>query len=166
MIETVITREGLERLKGELAELSTVRRNEIAERIRTASRAEANAIENVDLQGAREDQVTLERRIALLKGRISQARVVEPNGRNGVVDLGERVQLRDLDRKETVEYHVVGSHEADPLAQRISVASPVGRALLGRRRGDIAVVDAPKGRFRFEILSIRSGGIARPSSAA
>lgn len=166
MIETAITREGLERLKSELAELSAVGRNEIAERIRTASRAEANVIENVDLQGARDDQATLERRIALLEARISEATVVEPNGRNDVVDLGECVQLRDLDSKETVEYHLVGSHEADPLAQRISAASPLGGALLGRRCGDIAVVDAPKGRLRFEILSIRAGRIAGSSRTA
>jgi transcription elongation factor GreA len=154
MMETAITRAGLERLRKELEQLTTAGRDEIAERIRSASRAESNAVESADFQDAREDQALLERRIAILKERIASARVVEPNGRNGVVDLGERVRLRDLETDEQIEYEVVGSLEADPFARRISAASPLGRALLGRRRGDVAVVDAPRGRVRFQILSI------------
>ena len=156
MTETAITRAGLERLKEELEELTTAGRDAIAARIRRASRAESNAVESADFQDAREDQALLERRIAILKERIASASVVEPNGRNGVVDLGERVRLRDLQTDEQIEYEVVGSLEADPFARRISAASPFGQALLGRRRGDVAVVDAPRGRVRFEILGIRA----------
>jgi transcription elongation factor GreA len=167
MTETAITRAGLERLKEELEELTTAGRDEIAARIRRASRAESNAVESADFQDAREDQALLERRIAILKERIASASVVEPNGRNGVVDLGERVRLRDLQTDELIEYEVVGSLEADPFARRISAASPLGQALLGRRRGDVAVVDAPKGRVRFEILGIRAApGRARTSRSS
>ena len=104
-----------------------------------------------------------ERRIAILQGRIGNESVVEQNGRNGVVDVGESVQLRDLDTDEMVEYQVVGSHEADPFRSRVSAVSPLGTALVGRRRGDVAIVDAPRGRSRFEILSI---GRRRPPRAS
>jgi transcription elongation factor GreA len=72
-----------------------------------------------------------------------------------VLDIGEQVRLRDLENDEEIRYELVGSHEADPFAGRISAASPLGRALLGRRGGDVATVDAPKGRLRFKILEIQ-----------
>jgi transcription elongation factor GreA len=166
MPDSAITRAGLERLIDELDRLTTAGRHEIAARIREASSSEANAVESVEFQEARNDQTMLERRIALLQERIAAATVVEPNGRNGVVDVGESVQLRDLDTDETVEYEIVGSLEADPFTRRISAASPLGRALLGRRRGDVAVVDAPKGRLSFEILRIRKRRAPRISAAS
>jgi transcription elongation factor GreA len=165
MIETAITSEGLARLEAELEQLKTAGRAQIAERIRAASMAEANAVESIDFQDAREDQAMLERRIALLEHRVANATVVEPNGRNGIVDVGERVHLRDLETEERVEYDLVGSFEADPLSHRISALSPLGRALLGRRRGDLVTVNAPRGRLRFEILSIRSRKRPRISAA-
>ena len=166
MTDTEITPAGLERLREELEELTTAGRLEIAERIREASLSESNAVEGVDFQEARTDQAMLERRIGLLQARIAAARVVEPNGRNGIVDVGESVQLRDLDTDEELEYQIVGSVEADPFTRRISAASPLGRALLGRRRGDVAIVEAPKGRLRFEILSIRARRRAGASTAS
>jgi len=159
--ETVITRDGLDRLRDELDELTTAGRAEMAERIRFATASEANAAESAEYQRVREDQAHLERRIALLRDRIAHAVVVEPDRRNGVVDVGERVQLRDLATDETVEYEIVGSLEADPFARRISAVSPLGRALVGRKKGEVAVVEAPKGRLRFEILRIRGAAAGR-----
>jgi transcription elongation factor GreA len=72
-----------------------------------------------------------------------------------VLDVGERVRVRDLENDEEVQYELVGSLEADPLAGRISAASPLGRALLGRRGGEVAIVDAPQGRLLFEILEVQ-----------
>jgi transcription elongation factor GreA len=159
MNDTVITRSGMERLNEELNSLMTVGRQQVAERIRIATRAEANVAENADYQGARDEQALLERRIALLTRRLVEATIAEPDADNGMVDVGERVRLRNLDSGDRVEYELVGTLEADPSKGRVSAASPVGRALLGRRRGQIAVVEAPQGRqFRFKILAIHPAG--------
>jgi transcription elongation factor GreA len=155
MTQTMITRAGLARLRGELEHLTTIRRQEIAERIRHAVSSERNIVENSDYHDAREEQALLERRIAILQERIADAEVVDPDAENGVLDVGEQVRLRDLQNDEEIRYELVGSHEADPFAGRISAASPLGRALLGRRGGDVATVDAPKGRLRFKILEIQ-----------
>ena len=155
MTQRLITRPGLARLHEELEHLTTIRRQEIAERIRYVVLSERNIAENVDYHDAREEQGLLERRIATLQERIADADVVDPDAENGVLDVGERVRLRDLENDEEIQYELVGSLEADPLAGRISAASPLGRALLGRRGGEVAIVDAPKGRLRFKILEIQ-----------
>jgi transcription elongation factor GreA len=158
--ETLITRTGLVRATETLEHLKTVGRREIAERIRHAVRNETNVAENSDYLEAREHQALLERRIARLEERLASARVAEPDGANGMVDVGERVRLHDLDTGEQVEYQVVGSLESDPAAGRISAESPVGRALLGRRKGEVAVAAVPTGNVRFKILEIASPAAA------
>ena len=154
MDETLITKAGLERAIESLEHLKTVRRREIAERIREAVANETNVAENAAYLEARKDQTLLERRIALLEQRLGAARIAEPDEANGVVDVGEQVRLRDLDTGEQLRFEVVGSLESDPAAGRISAVSPVGRALLGRRKGEVAVAAAPKGTVRFRILDI------------
>jgi transcription elongation factor GreA len=163
MTQRLITRPGLARLHEELEHLTTIRRQEIAERIRLAVSSEPNIVENSDYHDAREEQALLERRIAILQERIADADVVDPDAENDVLDVGERVRLRDLENDEEIEYELVGSLEADPFSGRISAAAPLGRALLGRRGGEVATVDAPKGRLRFKILEIQvaSRGAAR-----
>jgi transcription elongation factor GreA len=152
--DTLITQGGFARATEQLEQLKMAGRREIAERIRHALMTETNAAENADYLDAREEQARLERRIAQLEERLSGARIAEPNGGNGVIDLGERVRLHDLDTDERVEYELVGSLESDPSAGRISAQSPVGRALLGRRKGEVATADVPKGKLRFKILEI------------
>jgi transcription elongation factor GreA len=154
MTDTAITQEGLSRLMDELQRLTTVGRREAAERIRDAVSTDANPAENADYLAAREEQVLLEQRIAILEHRIAGAEIVAPDANNDFVEVGERVCLHDLDSGKKVEYELVGSLEADPFAGRISSASPLGRALVGRRQGEIAIVDAPRGRLRFKILEI------------
>lgn len=156
MNDTLITWAGFSGANEQLEHLKTVGRREITERIRHALLTEANAGESADYLDAREEQVRLERKIAELERRLAHAEIVEPNADNGVVDVGEKVRLRDVEANETVEYELVGSLESDPAAGRLSAASPVGRALLGRRKGDVAVVDVPKGRLTFEILGIET----------
>jgi transcription elongation factor GreA len=154
MVDTVITREGLARLTYELEQLRTHGRREIAERIRAAVTTNANVVESAEYHEARDDQATLERRIAVLEERLALARLADPDGTNGLVDVGERVGVRDVDSGRRVQYELVGALEADVSKGRVSVLSPVGRALVGRRRGEVAVVDAPQGEVRLKILSI------------
>jgi transcription elongation factor GreA len=160
-----ITREGLARLLEELERLRTIGRAEITERIRQAAATETNRAENTDYLHARDEQALLERRIAILEERVGAAVIVEPDLTNGVVDVGELVRLRSLETGEEVEYVLVGSHEADPSQGRVSAVSPLGRALIGLEPGEIAVVDAPRGRLRFEVLAIEDA-LAADAAAA
>jgi transcription elongation factor GreA len=154
MKQMMITQAGLLRFEEELGRLKTAGRQEIAARLRLALSTDADTSASADYLAAREEQALLEARIARLESRLDAARVAEPDVRNGVVDLGERVRLRDLDTGAKHEYELVGSLEAEPAAGRISAESPVGQALIGRRRGDVALVDAPRGRMRFRIVAI------------
>jgi transcription elongation factor GreA len=152
----VITCDGHERLSAELEHLTTDGRREIAERLRHAAAGEANPAENTDYLNVREDQALLERRISLLEEQLRWAKVIDPQPGNGRVDVGERVRVRALDSGERLELELVGPLESDATAGRISVVSPLGRAILGLRRGQIAEVDAPRGRLRFKILAVEA----------
>jgi transcription elongation factor GreA len=154
MRETLITPEGLARLGEELERLRTVGRQQMTERIRTAISTDADASANADYQSAREEQALLEARIERLERRLAAARVAEPDAANGVVDLGELVRLRDLETGKRLEYELVGTLEANAAVGRISAESPLGRALLGRRKGEVALVDAPGGQRQLRITSI------------
>ena len=154
MKERLITSAGLVRAIDEIEHLKATGRRDIAERTRHAISTAANASESADYLNAREDQALLELKIARLEARLAATRVAEPDGANGVVDVGERVCLRDVSTGEKLEYELVGSFEADPSIGRVSAESPLGQAVLGRRLGEVAIVDAPKGRLRFEILEI------------
>jgi transcription elongation factor GreA len=154
MNETTITLAGLGRLCDELTRLKTTGRQEIADRLRDAASMEADVNANAGYLAAREEQARLEARIAQFEARLATAKVVEPDGANDTVDLGERVRLRDLDTGSRVEYQLVGTYEADPSLGRISAESPVGRALIGRRRGEVALVQAPNGETRLRIIAI------------
>jgi transcription elongation factor GreA len=134
MHETVITRDGLARLREELERLKRVSRR--------------------SYRDAREEQALLERRISLLEQRLRGARLVEPQPGNGRVDVGERVRLRDLDSGERLELQLVGPLEADPSEGRVSVVSPLGKAVVGLRRGQVAGVDAPLGRRRLKVVAV------------
>jgi len=154
MAEIVITRDGLERLSAELERLTTDGRREIADRLRHAAAGEPNHSESSEYLDAREHQAMLERRIALLEERLRSAQVVEPQLGNGCVDVGERVRVRELESGARLELELVGPFESDARAGRISIASPLGRAILGLRRGQIAEVDAPRGRLQFKVIAV------------
>jgi transcription elongation factor GreA len=154
MTQALITRDGLMRLANELEHLTSAGREEIAERLRDAVSTDANILENSDYHDALKDLAALERRIALLRERIHSAQVVVPDRSKDFAEVGERVRLRDPQTGETAEYRLVGALEADPLLGRISILSPLGQALLGKRPGDTAIVQAPKGRLHYEILAV------------
>jgi transcription elongation factor GreA len=156
MQEAVITREGLERLNKELDRLAGDGRLAIAERLSRAVASEANHAENGDLFQVREDQALLEQRIAWLQEKVRDARVVEPQLGNGRIDVGERVRVLNVDTGERLDLELVGPLEADPAAGRISVASPLGTAVAGRRRGELVDVDAPRGTLRYKILRVEA----------
>jgi transcription elongation factor GreA len=161
MHETLITPAGLTRMGEELERLRTLGRRAIVERIRCAMSTDADSTANADYQAAREEHALLEARIARLEERLANARVAEPDATNDVVDLGERVGLHDMDTGAHLEYELVGSFEADLSSYRISSDSPLGRALIGRRCGEVAVFETPQGERRLRILAV-----TQPSSAA
>jgi len=152
--ESLITKDGFARLNDELEQLKSDGRRLVAERLRQAASNEANLAENTEYLHAREEQAQLERRISVLEHRLRSSRVVEPCLGNGRVDLGERVRVRDLSSGRPLEVELVGPLEADLAAGRVSVASPLGQALVGLRDGEVADVDAPRGRLRYEVLAV------------
>jgi len=146
--EIVLTKEGYTALKKEIEELSTTRRREVAERIKVA-REFGDIAENAEYDSAKNEQAMLEARIAKLEERLAAARVIEKRDiLKDVVSVGSTVRLRDVDAKQTVEYRIVGSAEANPAELKLSNESPVGRALMGHKRNDIVSVPVPKGPAR------------------
>ena len=156
MKEVILTREGYEKLKQEIEYLSTDKRREVADRIRIA-REFGDIAENAEYDDAKNEQAMLEHRIAQLEERLIAARVIEKRDiQKDVVSIGSRVKLRDIAAKKTFEYHIVGSAEANPAENRLSNESPVGKAILGRKKGEVVEVAAPRGSLKFKILEIKA----------
>jgi transcription elongation factor GreA len=154
--EVILTPEGYEKLKHEIEHLSTSKRREVAERIRVA-REFGDIAENAEYDDAKNEQMLLEHRIATLEERLKAARVIEKGEIvTGVVSVGAKVRLRDMDAGETVEYHIVGSAEANPAEQKLSNESPVGRAIIGKKKGEVVEVTAPRGSLKYKILDIKA----------
>jgi transcription elongation factor GreA len=154
--EVLLTPEGYEKLKREIEYLSSDKRREVAERIRIA-REFGDIAENAEYDDAKNEQALLEHRIALLEERLAAARVIEADEvSSDVVSIGSRVRLKDMDAGETVEYHIVGSAEANPAEHRLSNESPVGKAIIGRKKGEVVEVAAPRGSLKFKILEIKA----------
>ena len=156
MKEVILTSEGYERLKQEIEELSTTKRREVAERIRVA-REFGDIAENAEYDDAKNEQMLLEHRIATLEERLRDARVISKKDiAKDVVSIGSKVKLRDVAAKETVEYHIVGSAEANPAQNKLSNESPVGKAIIGKKKGETVEVTAPRGTLKYKILEIKA----------
>ena len=156
MKEIVLTKEGYQKLRQEIEELSTTRRREVAERIKLA-REFGDIAENAEYDDAKNEQALLEHRIATLEERLRNARVIDKKDvAKDVVSIGSKVKLRDLDAKQTVEYRIVGSAEANPAENKLSNESPVGKAIIGRKKGETVEVAAPRGAMKFKILEIKA----------
>jgi transcription elongation factor GreA len=155
--DVILTPEGYENLKRELDYLRTQRRREVADRIRVA-REFGDIAENAEYDDAKNEQAMLEHKIAQLEERMANARVIDTVGVDtSVVSVGSKVRLRDLDLKETVEYHIVGSAEANPAEQKLSNESPVGKAIIGRKKGETVEVLTPRGsKLKFKIMEIKA----------
>ena len=155
--EVLLTPEGYENLTQELELLRTDKRREVADRIRVA-REFGDIAENAEYDDAKNEQAMLEHKIAQLEERLLNARVIDTGDVDtSVVSVGSVVRLRDVDAKETVEYHIVGSAEANPAERRLSNESPVGRAILGHKKGETVEVQTPRGsKIKFKIMEIKA----------
>lgn len=152
--EVVLTYEGLKKLEDELAYLKSVKRLEIAERIKQAL-SFGDISENSEYDEAKNEQAQMEGRIAQLENMLKNAKVIdEDEVSTEAVSLGSKVKLYDMEFDEEVVYHLVGSTEADPSKFKISNESPVGRALIGQSKGSIVEVAVPDGVIKFKILEI------------
>ncbi len=161
MIDRVpMTRAGYEKLEAELKHIRAVERPKIVEEIALA-RAHGDLSENAEFHAAKERQSQIESRVRLIDDRLARAQVIDPSGQAlDQVRFGMTVVLVDADTNEEVTYTILGEEEADAKCGRISVTSPVARALLGRGIGDTVSVHVPKGMREFEILEIRVDPIA------
>ena len=145
--DVILTPEGLSNLKAELEHLATTRRREVAARIREA-REFGDISENAEYDDAKNEQAMLEARIAQLEDKLRSATVIDASSlSNDVVRVGSLVHVKDETGKST-KYSIVGSAEANPAEMKLSNESPVGKALLGRRRGDTVSVPVPRGPQR------------------
>jgi transcription elongation factor GreA len=145
--DVILTPEGLEKLKQEIEYLSTDKRREVAERIKEA-REFGDISENSEYDDAKNEQAMLEARIATLEDKLRSASVINASELSAdVVRVGSQVHIKD-DNGKTATYTIVGSTEADPSANRLSNESPVGKALVGRKKGDTAKVTLPNGKTR------------------
>jgi transcription elongation factor GreA len=143
--ESVITKEGLEKLQSEVEHLTTVKRREVAERIKEA-REFGDISENAEYDSAKNEQALLEQRIAQLEERLRRATVIDESEIDTeVVQVGNHVHVKDQKSGESRKFQIVGSTEADPAEQKLSNEAPIGKALLGHRRGDVVTVDVPRG---------------------
>lgn len=152
---THITREGYEDLKKELEHLTTVTRAEIAHTLAEA-RIDKDFRENAPFDAAKQHQAEVENRITSLQRIVATARIVEARQNGGRIGIGTSLVLRDLTHDEELSYTLVGTSEANPRAGKISIASPVGRAVVDRNVGDELEVEAPQGVVRYRIVRIDS----------
>lgn len=148
-----ITREGHQRLRAELERLVNVGRREMAQWLREAREDRDPPGENAGLAAILQERAALERRIDELERMLAWARIAEPPI-NGIAGIGQRVLVRGNSGQAPTEYVLVGAMEADLAQRRLSVDSPVGRALMGRRAGDTIEVEAPGGARTIEILAV------------
>ena len=156
MKEVILTKEGYEKLQQEIEFLRNDKRREVAERIRVA-REFGDIAENAEYDDAKNEQALLEHRIATLEERLRHARVITKKDiAKDVVSIGSKVRLRDLDAKRTVEYRIVGSAEANPAENKLSNESPVGKAIMGHKKGEVVEVAAPRGALRYKIMEIKA----------
>lgn len=152
--EIFLTAEGLEKMESELEELKSVRRREVAERIKQAL-AFGDISENSEYDEAKNEQAQLEERILKLESMLRNAVVIDDEDISvESVSVGSKVTLKDIEFDEEVEYTIVGSAEADPYEGKISNESPVGSALIGGKVGETVEVQVPDGIIKYEILSI------------
>ncbi|AHM65918.1 transcription elongation factor GreA [Paenibacillus polymyxa] len=153
--EVLLTKEGLAKLEEELKELKTVKRKELAERLKLAI-SYGDLKENSEYHSAKDDQAFMETRIMVLEKMLTKARIVDESNLDlKTVSIGSTVILNDIEFSEKVEYKVVSPAEADVLDNKISYESPLGKALLGKEVGSIIHVDAPMAVIKYELLEIK-----------
>ncbi len=155
--EIPITKEGLEKLEADIAELSTVRRREVAERIKEA-REFGDITENSEYDDAKNEQALLEQRIAQLEERLRRSILIDSKSVDtDAVSVGVVVHVKDQKTGDSRKFQIVGPAEANPTDQKLSNESPIGKALLGHKRNDIVAVDVPRGpKKKLKITKIET----------
>ena len=152
--ETLLTYEGLKKLEDELEFLKTEKRKEVAERIKVAL-GFGDLSENSEYDEAKNEQAQVEMRIIDLENKLRNVKLIDEDEIDTkTVQVGNTVEVLDMEYDEKINYTIVGSTEADLLENKISNESPIGKALLGRKKNDVIEVDAPAGVLSFKILKI------------
>ncbi|AKG35890.1 transcription elongation factor GreA [Paenibacillus durus] len=153
--EIILTPEGFAQLEEELKELKTVKRKELAERLKVAI-SYGDLKENSEYHSAKDDQAFMETRIKQVENMLKYARVVDADSLDVTsVAIGSIVVLNDVEFSEKVEYRIVSPAEADVAQNKISYESPLGKELIGKKAGSVIKVDAPAGVIEYELLDIR-----------
>ncbi|MBE6036270.1 MAG: transcription elongation factor GreA [Clostridiales bacterium] len=154
--KTLLTKEGYEKIVAEHEELVSVKRKEVAERIKEAI-SYGDISENAEYDSAKNEQAELEERILKLENMMRNAQIIEHDELNlEFVNVGLHVTIKDLETDEVVEYKIVGSTEADPFEGRISNESAIGKELLGKKVGEVVPIEVPDGSvLQYEVLHIQ-----------
>lgn len=154
--EVILTQDGLKKLEDELENLKSVKRREVAERIKVAI-GYGDISENSEYEDAKNEQAFIEGRIITLEKMLRNARIINNDEINtDIVGVGATVTVQDLEFGDTMEYTIVGSAESDPLNNKISNESPVGKAIIGKQKGTVVDVNVPAGVIQYKIIDIKS----------
>ncbi|QYR21633.1 transcription elongation factor GreA [Paenibacillus sp. sptzw28] len=153
--EIILTQDGLKKLEEELENLKSVKRREVAERIKIAI-GYGDISENSEYEDAKNEQAFIEGRIITLEKMLRNARIINNDDINiDTVSIGSTVTVEDMEFGDTMEYAIVGTAESDPLHNKISNESPVGKAILGKNKGTIVEVNVPAGIIQYKIVDIK-----------
>ncbi|WP_028609614.1 transcription elongation factor GreA [Paenibacillus harenae] len=153
--QIILTQEGLRKLEDELENLKSVKRREVAERIKIAI-GYGDISENSEYEDAKNEQAFIEGRIITLEKMLRNARIINNDDIDiDTVSIGSIVTVEDLEFGDTMEYSIVGTAESDPLQNKISNESPVGKAILGKKKGTVVEVSVPVGIIQYKILDIK-----------
>lgn len=154
--KTILTYAGLKALEEELENLKVVKRKEVAAKIKEA-REQGDLSENAEYDAAKDEQRDIETEIAELEAILANCEVIQDNDKNkDVVKMESVVVLHDVEFDEDIEYTIVGSSEADSLNNKISNESPLGAALIGKKKGDTVKVEAPVGEIEYTVVSVKN----------
>ena len=152
--EMILTPEGLKKIEDKLEHLKSIRRQEVSERIKQAI-GFGDISENSEYDDAKNEQAFIEGEILELEKIIRSARLIDTGDiKENEVGIGSTLKLKDIEFGEVDQFIIVGSAEADPINNRISNESPVGRAVLGRRVGDTVTVNSPDGKIKYKVMEI------------
>ncbi|KGE19912.1 transcription elongation factor GreA [Paenibacillus wynnii] len=153
--EVILTPDGLRRLEDELETLKSVKRREVAERIKVAI-GYGDISENSEYEDAKNEQAFIEGRVITLEKMLRNARIINSSEIvTDVVSIGVTVNVQDMEYGDIMEYTIVGSAESDPLNNKISNESPVGKAIIGKKKGTVVDVSVPAGVIQYKIIDIK-----------
>jgi transcription elongation factor GreA len=153
--EVILTQDGLKKLEEELENLKSVKRREVAERIKVAI-GYGDISENSEYEDAKNEQAFIEGRIITLEKMLRNARIINNDDIDiDTVSIGSTVIVEDLEFGDIMEYTIVGTAESDPLQNKISNESPVGKAILGKKKGTVVEVNVPAGIIKYKIVDIK-----------